>query len=232
MQLFYCSTLSDDNYYLNPVESNHCVKVLRKQEGDTIHLIDGIGSFYEAKISIASSKKVGFKILKSWKEKKRNYNLHIAIAPTKNIDRMKWFVEKATEVGVDEITPIICEKSERRILNNDRLEKVILSACKQSIKAKIPILNQAVKFDAFISSLDLIESDAYIAHCFDGEKILCSKISSKKSIIIIGPEGDFTPDELDKSKSQGIVPISFGSSRLRTETAGIIAATTLAIANE
>jgi len=232
MQLFYCSTLSDHNYYLNPVESNHCVKVLRNQEGDIIHIIDGNGFFYEAEINIASSKKVVFKILKSWEEKKRNYSLHIAIAPTKNKDRMKWFVEKVTEVGVDEITPIICENSERRTLNIDRLEKAILSACKQSLKSKIPILNEAVTFDAFISCLDFNESDVYIAHCFDDEKNLCSKISSKNSIIIIGPEGDFSPSELDKSKSQGIAPISLGSSRLRTETAGIVAATTIAIAHE
>ena len=152
MQLFYCPEVLQETYYLNSEESRHCIKVLRKQEGSIIHLIDGVGGFYEAQITIASQKRVLFEIKKSWNETARNYKLHIAIAPTKNIDRLEWFLEKATEIGIDEITPIVCQNSERKVIKEDRLMKIILSATKQSLKAKIPTLHPSVSLQSFLSA--------------------------------------------------------------------------------
>ena len=134
MQLFYCPELLNDASFLSSEESYHCFKVLRKKVGDHIHLIDGVGGFYQAEITIASQKKVIFNVIKKWNQPKRPYSLHIAIAPTKNNDRFEWFLEKATEIGVDEVTPIICEHSVRRIIKNERIEKQIKNIIRWNFK--------------------------------------------------------------------------------------------------
>ena len=221
MQLFYCPEVYDGLFELNAEESRHCIKVLRKEAGDIIHLIDGKGSFYEVKISIASQKKVSFEIVKEWKETTRPYKLHIAIAPTKSIDRFEWFLEKATEIGVDEITPILCDRSERKIIKLNRLNKILLAATKQSLKASIPVLNEAVSFKDFISELK--DEKAYIAHCEPHEKQSLKNFHPSDATICIGPEGDFTTEEIQAAADANVTAITLGEKRLRTETAGIIA---------
>lgn len=228
MQLFYCPELTEGVLHLNNEESKHCVKVLRKREGDSIHLIDGVGTFYEAKITLASQKKVLFTLIKQWDELSHSYYLHIAIAPTKNNDRFEWFLEKATEIGVDEITPIICEHSERKIIKTERMQKIILSATKQSLKAKLPVLNPVISFKEFIAS----KKNGFIAHCEDGSKKSLQTVVSDNMLILIGPEGDFSSKEIKSAKDHKFTPISLGNSRLRTETAGIVACHTLALHHE
>ena len=230
MQLFYCPEVFEGSCYLSNEESRHCVKVLRKQEGDVIHLIDGKGSFYEVEITVASQKKVLFDIVKQWSEAPRSYSLHIAIAPTKNNDRYEWFLEKATEIGVDEITPVVCAHSERKVIKQERMEKIILSATKQSLKAKLPTLNPAISFKEFFAKEHL--SDCFIAHCEEQDKTSLQSIVSDNSLILIGPEGDFSSKEINVALIHNFKPVSLGSSRLRTETAGIVACHTIALHHE
>lgn len=221
MHLFYTPDISGNEYVMNPDESKHCIRVLRLQKGDRIQLIDGSGGFFEATIVDPDPKRTRISIVSELREyQKRNHYLHIAVAPTKNIERLEWFLEKATEIGIDEITPIICDRSERREVKIDRLEKVITSAVKQSLKAYHPRLNQQVKYRDFIKSL---AGPTYIAHCMDGEKVqLKDQITlNGRYTILIGPEGDFTPAELEMASEYHCQPISLGNSRLRTETAAL-----------
>ncbi|HAF28895.1 MAG TPA: 16S rRNA (uracil(1498)-N(3))-methyltransferase [Bacteroidales bacterium] len=233
MHLFYTPDLSGDLYYLNETESKHCVRVLRLNTNDHIHLIDGVGGFYTAKIIDPNPKKCKVEIVESKKEfGKRNYNIHIAIAPTKNMDRFEWFLEKATEIGINEITPILCEHSERKVVKTDRLEKVIISAVKQSIKAYKPKLNEIIPIQEFLGQEHKVEK--YIAHCEENEKIQLKNIYTKgqNTIILIGPEGDFSQSEIKLAKENNFQEISLGESRLRTETAGVVACHTINLLNE
>ncbi len=232
MALFYVP-----NFASGPVlpeeESQHAVKVLRLQVGDEIVVVDGVGGFYKAKIINPHPKHCGFEIIESQFEfGKRNYKLHIAIAPTKNIERLEWFIEKATEIGIDEITPVICRFSERKIVKVDRLEKIIVSAAKQSVKAYIPKLNQLCTLDELLKRYSA--SQKFIAHCYDADKRLLQTEIRKSSdiLILIGPEGDFSKDEVTKAISYGFIPVSLGKSRLRTETAGVVACHTAALLNQ
>ncbi len=222
MHLFYTPNIIGDAYMLDEEESKHCIRVLRLKLGDQVNLIDGVGGFYLAEIISDHPKKTTLKILSIQKEyAKRDHHLHIAIAPTKNIDRFEWFLEKATEIGIDEITPIICERSERKEVKFERSNKIITSAVKQSLKAYHPILNHQISFKDFIvkASADV----KYIAHCEVGEKksIASAFIPKQKYLILIGPEGDFSPIEIDNALQNGFVPITLGQSRLRTETAAL-----------
>ena len=225
MYLFYTPDITSDTYTLNEEESNHCNKVLRLKQGDTVHLIDGIGGLYVAQIAETTRKAVRLNIIDKQEEfGKRNHYLHIAIAPTKNIDRIEWFLEKATEIGIDEITPIICERSERKIVKEERLEKVVTSAVKQSLTAYHPQINAAITFKDFIkqSNADV----KMIAHCIDeNSKQGISEIIEphQKYLVLIGPEGDFTPKEIDVALQNGYKPVTLGNTRLRTETAGLAA---------
>jgi 16S rRNA (uracil1498-N3)-methyltransferase len=223
MHLFYTQDLNQqENYTLSEEESRHCCQVLRLNQGDVIHLINGTGGFYTAVILNANPKATQLKITGKQQEYgKRNYYIHIAVAPTKNIERFEWFLEKATEIGIDEITPIICDRSERREIKTERLNKVITSAVKQSIKAYYPRLNEVVKFKDFVKKAS--PALKFIAHCMDGEKFtLKDKFKPKELyLVLIGPEGDFSPGELDEALTNGFFPISLGVSRLRTETAAL-----------
>jgi len=230
MQLFYCPELLNDASFLSNEESSHCFKVLRKKVGDHIHLIDGVGGFYEAEITIASQKKVIFNVIKKWNQPKRPYSLHIAIAPTKNNDRFEWFLEKATEIGIDEVTPIICEHSERKMIKNERMEKIILSAAKQSLKSKLPKINKVTSFNDFMNKNH--SSDCFIAHCLPIQKKKLKNEVVSESTILIGPEGDFSTLEVEVALKNNFIPVSLGSSRLRTETAGVIACHTIALHHE
>lgn len=231
MSLFYVPNLLSANV-LPEEESQHAVKVLRLQAGDYINIMDGIGGFFEAQITNPHPKHCEFKITKTISEfGKRNYKLHIAIAPTKNIERIEWFIEKATEIGIDEITPIICRNSERKVIKTERLEKIIISAAKQSIKAYFPKLNASCTFDELIKNNQ--STQKFIAHCYEEDKKLLQNEITKTTdiLILIGPEGDFSKDEILKALSNDFVPVSLGNSRLRTETAGIVACNTVAFIN-
>jgi 16S rRNA (uracil1498-N3)-methyltransferase len=230
MQLFYCPEVINGTLYLNPDESRHCFKVLRKKLGDVIHLIDGEGNFYEVRINMASQKRISFEIIKSWPEEKRPYDLHIAIAPPKNIDRFEWFLEKVTEIGIDEITPVFCDHSERKTIKKERLFKILLSATKQSLKAKLPVLNAPISFRNFI--LKNHSTSCYIAHCQNQNKESLKNLPSSNTTILIGPEGDFSSNEISLALKNAFTPIHLGNSRLRTETAGVVACHTVALQNE
>lgn len=233
MHLFYTPDLSAKIYTLNESESKHCIKVLRLSVNDKIQLIDGKGGFYTAQITDANPKRCSVKIIKEETEfGKRNHYLHIAIAPTKNNDRFEWFLEKATEIGIDEITPIICEHSERKVIKPDRLEKIMISAVKQSIKAYKPKLNKITTYKDFMASE--FQGDKFIAHCEENEKTALKSACKKGNnvLILIGPEGDFDPEEIILAKKNHFQEISLGESRLRTETAGVIACHTINLLNE
>lgn len=222
MHIFYTPDISSDVYILNEEESKHCVRVLRLEKGSLIQLVDGAGGFYEATLEDPHPKRAILKITKVQQEYgKRNHHLHIAVAPTKNIERFEWFLEKATEVGIDEITPLICERSERKELKTERLNKVITSAVKQSIKAYHPKLNAAVRFKDFIASAS--NAQKYIAHCMESEKFtLQGQIELNSNyLVVIGPEGDFSPAEVRQATDAQFLPVTLGNSRLRTETAAL-----------
>jgi 16S rRNA (uracil1498-N3)-methyltransferase len=233
MQLFYTPDIISDTYKLDKEESTHCVRVLRLKEGSQIYMTDGRGNLYKAQLLSADPKECIAEVIETIPDfGKKNFYLHIAIAPTKNIDRFEWFLEKATEIGIDEITPIYCEHSERNIIKPERLQKIITAALKQSLKAYHPVLNEAVKFNQFIQSF--FEGNKYIAHCEDDEKLSLQSCYKKNenALILIGPEGDFSITEIKKSIENNFLAISLGNSRLRTETAGIIACHTINLLNE
>ena len=233
MHLFYTPDISKETYTLDEIESKHCIKVLRLNINDQIELIDGNGTFYEAKIIDPNPKKCKVEITKTIKEfGKRNHYLHIAIAPTKNIDRFEWFLEKATEIGIDEITPIVCDHSERKIIKPERLEKIIISAIKQSMKAFKPKLNPLIKYSDFIQLN--FNGVKYIAHCEDAKKqaLKLNYKAGRNVLMLIGPEGDFSPNEIKQAKQNNFHEISLGQSRLRTETAGVVACHTINLLNE
>ncbi len=225
MHIFYTPDIASDIYTLNEEESKHCSKVLRLSIGSVVFLIDGVGGFYEAEINAITKKNVALKVLnKQSNYGKRNHYLHIAIAPTKNIDRLEWFLEKATEIGIDEITPIICDRSERKIIKLDRLEKVITSAVKQSQTAYHPKLNAAISFANLMQQKQ--PHQKMIAHCMDGlaKQTINNLVQSQQSyLILIGPEGDFTPTELNIALQNDYKPVTLGNTRLRTETAALAA---------
>ncbi len=231
MTMFYVPTLTQGICVLSEEESMHAVKVLRLKSSDAIVVVDGVGGMYKAIITIAHHKHCAFEITQVMPTIVMPYNLHIAIAPTKNIDRFEWFVEKATEIGVSQITPIICQHSERKILKEDRVQKIIVAASKQSIKAHFPVLHPLCTFEQFV--LNNAATQKFIAHCYEyDKKELKSELrAASSSIIMIGPEGDFSPSEINTAIQNSYVPVALGTSRLRTETAGLYACAAAALAN-
>ncbi len=233
MQLFYIPEITGNTVALDADESKHAVKVLRLSSGDQIQIVDGKGGFYLAEILDAHPKSCSISILETHKEfEKRDFSLHLAIAPTKNIDRFEWCLEKCTEIGVDTITPLLSAHSERKIIKPERLEKILVSAMKQSVKAYLPKLNELTRFEDLISTG--FQGEKYIAHCNDGEKPHLQKLVSKGKdvLLLIGPEGDFSPEEVEQAKAAGFTEISLGKARLRTETAGVVACHIVNLANE
>ena len=228
MQLFYLEN-SEKEIILTAEESKHAIKVLRKKEGDMLNFTDGKGNLFVAEIIIPDSRKTSVKIVKSEKKQKQhNYYLHIAIAPTKNMDRFEWFLEKSCEIGIDEITPMICNRSERKVIKQERCNRILLSAMKQSLKYHKPKLNKPITFKEFLTQE--FDGTKYIAHCKDSEKNdLKEESKSEATLILIGPEGDFNQKEIKLASKNNFKAVHFGVSRLRTETAGIIAAHTINI---
>jgi 16S rRNA (uracil1498-N3)-methyltransferase len=232
MHQFYAPDI-ETTPILPPEESHHAVKVLRLTVGDTIVVLDGKGKSFYATISVADAKGCVLNSLQLVQESKgRGYGLHIAIAPTKNMDRLEWFVEKAAEIGIDEISPIFCRFSERKVLKNERLEKILVSAMKQSIQPFLTKLNEPQSIKDFLKKAEAQQK--FIAHCHDGEKqFLASAIQpGKKVLIMIGPEGDFSQEEVGAALQAGFVPVSLGESRLRVETAALVACHTVSLMND
>lgn len=236
MHLFYTPDLNSDIYTLSEEESRHAIRVLRLKTGDHIELIDGKGGLYEAEIIDDHQKRSSVKIVSSQKEfGKRNWKLHIAVAPTKNNDRMEWFIEKSTETGIDEITPLECVNSERTITKTERLNKVAISAIKQSVKAYLPKINELTEFKEFIVAASSFRGEKFIAHCHSRQSLPHIKTLYalyKNALILIGPEGDFSSEEVKLATENGFKEISLGKSRLRTETAALYACTAINILNE
>jgi 16S rRNA (uracil1498-N3)-methyltransferase len=232
MNLFYAPDITDSLYTLDSNESRHIVRVLRKGVGDNIHFTDGKGYFYDCRLLTTDSRSCEVKVINKEKGKdKRDFHIHLAVAPTKNISRYEWFLEKATEIGVDRITPFISRHSERKVIKTERLNKVLVSAMKQSLKSNLPQLDEMTRFKALMNLSP--ESEKYIAFVDDDIEDELSKVYTpgKDVFILIGPEGDFDPKELEQAKANGFKPIRLGPSRLRTETAAIVACHTINLLN-
>ena len=232
MHVFYTPDIAVSNE-LPEEEAGHCLRVLRLGMGDEVMLTDGKGCFYKAVISAATNKRCQVKILETipqepfWKG-----HLHLALAPTKNMDRTEWFAEKATEIGFDELTFLNCRFSERKVIKTERISKILVSAIKQSLKARLPQLNEMTDFNKF--NTQPFPGQKFIAHCYEGEKPLLKDMvhPGEDALVLIGPEGDFSEEEVKKAIEQGFVPISLGKSRLRTETAALAACHILNLQNQ
>ncbi len=236
MYLFYTPDI-DTNPFLSEEESAHCVKVLRYGRGDEILLTDGRGTTYTARIVNPHPRHCQIEVLRSEKQQKHHrFELHLAFAPTKNIERVEWMVEKCTEIGADVFTPLLCRFSERKQLRTDRLEKIILSAAKQSLTPYLPQLQEMQPFLTFCRSWRESHptADAFIAHCYDTPKTLLRDAIQRgnDTLLLIGPEGDFSQEEVDEAVRMGFKAVSLGSSRLRTETASVVACHTAVLMNE
>ncbi len=233
MQLFYNPSLDKNTreFLFSTEESKHITRVLRKKEDDLLKITNGYGEVFTAKILEANIKRCKALIIDSEKTIPSPYTLHLAVAPTKMNDRFEWFLEKATEIGVHEITPLLCERSERKIPKPERWQKVLQAAMKQSLQTYLPQLHPITSFKDFVNTTT--SELKYVAHCGKGEKAeLKQKIQTDKSVLIlIGPEGDFSQKEIDLALASDFVPVSLGKNRLRTETAAIVACATVAMIN-
>ena len=222
MQLFYAPDITLPEYTLCEEESRHCEKVLRLGVGDTLHLTDGRGTIYTSRI-IAGGKRCTVRIEQQVDEfERRPYNLTMAVAPTKNIDRYEWFAEKATEVGVDRIIPILCDHSERRVIKTERIDKIVVSATKQSLKAYKAVVDELTPFAELLTMP--FEGKRLIAHCEKSEarQLLRDVVAPGENVLLlIGPEGDFSHDEIEAARKAGFIEITLGQMRLRTETAAL-----------
>jgi 16S rRNA (uracil1498-N3)-methyltransferase len=229
MHLFYDPHIQGDTIDLEEMESKHAIRVLRLVRGDRVNLVDGRGSWYEALIVEDHPKRCRLQVdSKTENYQPLSYFLHLAVAPTKNLDRFEWFLEKATEIGISEITPLICKRSERRQVKMERLEKILVSAMKQSLKAYKPKLNQPVSMEKFLGTFR--EGTLGIAHCYPLERKGIRELDhSGKYTFIVGPEGDFTEEELSEALRVGYTPVHLGPSRLRTETAAIYSTTAISL---
>lgn len=234
MQLFYNPDITEtaSEFSFSKEESNHIVKVLRKNMGDVLYITNGTGWLFTAEITLADIKKCLVKIVDKSFQPKKNYQLHLAVAPTKMNDRYEWFLEKATEIGIDTITPIICEHSERKIVKTDRFEKIVQSAMKQSLHYYLPKINDPILFKDFITQ-DFV-GDLFIAHCEETDrKSLKNELKPNTDItILIGPEGDFSVKEIKMALENKYIPVTLGNTRLRTETAAIVACHSVAYINQ
>ncbi len=208
---------------LTPEESWHCTKVLRRQSGDTVHLIDGKGNFYDAILDVVTDSQCTVRITKGpVAQDDAPYYLHLAIAPTKQIDRIEWMIEKAVEIGVHELSFVTCLHSERSSLKSERVLKIAESAVKQSLQARIPKINDLISFKEFLKHPPKSDQK-FIAHCYELPKkeIRTLSFRSLNTLVVVGPEGDFAKEELDHAIEKGFDPISLGKTRLRSETAGL-----------
>lgn len=234
MQLFYNPAIDEntESFSFDKEESRHIIKVLRKKDSDILFVTNGLGYLFETKITLASDNKCTVEIISFKKDNPKKYHLHLAVAPTKMNDRYEWFLEKATEIGIHEITPIICDRSERKVINPERFEKIILSAMKQSNELFLPKLNNAITLKEFIKQKN--EGLQLIAHCEETDKkTLKSVLKPNQNItLLIGPEGDFSEKEIALALENQFIPVSLGNTRLRTETAAVVACHSVVFFNE
>jgi 16S rRNA (uracil1498-N3)-methyltransferase len=235
MNIFYAPDVLLPEVTLSPEESAHCVRVLRLGTGEKVQVIDGNGGYYNAVVTVPDAKHCKLTVTDTISSRaRRNYSLHIAIAPTKNMDRFEWFIEKSVEIGIDIITPLLCHHSERRVLKTDRLERLIISTMKQAIIPNHPVLHELTDFNEFIKKQDQKNTDLFIAHCEETDREKLSEVCrpGMNTLVLIGPEGDFSPREIALATKAGFVPVSLGINRLRTETAGMVACHTVSLCNE
>ena len=234
MQLFYFQHIDKDSrqFSFDKEESKHINKVLRKKEGDILYVTNGFGYLFTSEITIASDSKCTVKINSFEKQETPKFQLHLAVAPTKMNERYEWFLEKATEIGIQEITPIICEHSERKVIKTDRFQKILESAMKQSLHYYLPKLNEPIAFKDFIKKE--FDGQKFIAHCEETDKkSLKNELENGKDVtILIGPEGDFSVKEIQLAIENSFIPVSLGNTRLRTETAAIVACHSVVFKNE
>ena len=232
MHIFYTPDI-ENSHELPEEEAAHALRVLRLQPGDEVMLTDGKGNFHRARISLAAHKRCLVDILETLPQPPLwSGHLHIALAPTKNMDRTEWFAEKATEIGIDELTFLNCRYSERKVLKTERIAKILVSAVKQSLKARTPRLNEMTDFKTFIRQP--FQGQKFIAHCHEGEKTPLKDLVRKgeEAVVLIGPEGDFSEEEVRLAEEAGFIPVSLGPSRLRTETAALVACHILNLLNQ
>lgn len=232
MHVFYTPEIAV-NPELPEEEAVHCLRVLRLTVGDEVMLTDGKGLFYKAVISAATGKRCQVKVVESIEQEPFwNGHLHLAMAPTKNMDRIEWFAEKATEIGFNELSFLNCRFSERKVIKTERIEKIVVSAVKQSLKAYKPVVNEMMDFSRFMEKD--FSGQKFIAHCYEGEKPLLKDVlvPGQDALVLIGPEGDFSMEEVQKAKAAGFRAISLGKSRLRTETAALVAVHTMNLFNQ
>lgn len=236
MQLFYSQELNPktQQFIFNAEESKHIIKVLRKKQGDVLQMTNGKGLLFNALIQESNPKQCVVKIT-SLEEKKllRNYHLHVAISPTKHLSRFEWFLEKATEIGIDEITPLICERSNHKKIKLERCKSIVQGAAKQSLQFYFPIVNKPIDFLSFMEESNTDEQ-RFIAHCKASEQMSLKNAiqKNKNTTILIGPEGDFSEKEITAALRRNFQAITLGSSRLRTETAGIVSIDTVCFVNQ
>jgi 16S rRNA (uracil1498-N3)-methyltransferase len=234
MQLFYNPTINEqtESFFFDKEESKHIIKVLRKKDSDILYVTNGAGLLFETQITLASDNKCTVKINSVEKKAPSKYRLHLAVAPTKMNDRYEWFLEKATEIGIHEITPIICDRSERKVINKERFDKIVLSAMKQSNECYLPQLNEAIPLKEFLKNQN--GGLQLIAHCEETDKKTLKSVLQKNqnTTILIGPEGDFSEKEIILASENNFVPVSLGHTRLRTETAALVAIHSVAFFNE
>ncbi len=234
MQLFYNPSIdkTTESFSFDKEESKHIVKVLRKKDSDILFVTNGSGLLFKTEITLASDNKCSVRILEIEKAEAPKQKLHLAVAPTKMNDRYEWFLEKATEIGIHEITPIICDRSERKVINPERFEKIILSAMKQCNQVFLPKLNPAITLKEFIKNDK--SGQKLIAHCEETNKKSLKSILQPKTdyTILIGPEGDFSTKEIELALENNYIPVSLGETRLRTETAAIVACHSVVFTNE
>ncbi len=234
MQLFFNPDILEDTtqFTFPKEESKHIVKVLRKTTGDTLKITNGKGWLFTAEVTIPNINKCTANIVAKTHTPVPEYHLHLAVAPTKMNERYEWFLEKATEIGISEITPVICDHSERKVIKPERFARILQSAMKQSLSCYLPKLNEAVPFKTFIDQK--FHGNCYIAHCEDSDrKSLKGELQAKQDItLLIGPEGDFSTKEIELAMQNKFIPVTLGSKRLRTETAAIVACHSVAFINE
>lgn len=234
MQLFYNINIDEttENFSFDKEESKHIIKVLRKKDTDILYVTNGLGLLFKTEITLASDSKCTVKIISFEKSAPSKYHLHLAVAPTKMNDRYEWFLEKATEIGIHEITPIICDRSERKVINTERFDKIILTAMKQCNQLYLPKLNSAMTLREFVKLKN--EGLQLVAHCEEmDKKTLKSVLVPNENItILIGPEGDFSEKEIEAAIENNYIPVSLGNTRLRTETAAIVACHSVVFVNE
>ncbi|WP_338840057.1 16S rRNA (uracil(1498)-N(3))-methyltransferase [Flavobacterium ginsenosidimutans] len=234
MQLFFNLNIDEttESFSFDKEESRHIIKVLRKKDSDILHVTNGFGLLFETQITLASDNKCTVEVLSITNAEKPKFHLHLAVAPTKMNDRFEWFLEKATEIGIQEITPIFCDRSERKVINRDRFEKIILSAMKQCNETFLPKLNDAISFKEFIKQKQ--NGLQLIAHCEETDKKSLKEVlkPNEDVTILIGPEGDFSEKEIALALENNYKPVTLGNTRLRTETAAVVACHSVVFFNE